>query len=291
MIQLYARLESPTDMLVLDALDGWGILGLDMGDPDTRVSTQNAPDADGTLDFTSFVGARPITLALELVEFSQSLWQMVSRLKSFTRPRVELRMCVQWSETSPLVCADIRRSTWSNPLDNLWVQRPVISWVCPKGVWEEVTATISLIFPASGGTELGRNYSSAGTPQGLTFDRVYPTSPVLGSGSVTNMGNSEAFPVLRVYGPCTDPVIWNDTLDKQLAFSSLSIAAGEFLEIDTRYKTIRYLGDPTDSRYNNLNFTLSRWWTLSPGTSAIRFLPATSSAGSVLEITHYNTYL
>lgn len=284
MIQPAIRLESPNDILILDALDGWGILNIDLGDPETRPNSQNAPDADGTLDFTSFVGARVITVGLELVEFTQSMWTMINRLKGFTRPRVPLKFCIKLDDLSPWIYTQVRRSTWTNPLEDLWVQHPIVQWVAPSGIFETVDPSVVTILPAGAGLEIGRTYDRVG-------DRVYPASPVLGSGSVTNLGTAECYPLLRIYGPCTNPVLYNDTQGKALFFTGLTIAAGQFLEIDTREKTILYQGVATDSRYNTLVFTSSSWWTLSSGVNSLRFIPATSAAGSLLEVTYFHSYL
>lgn len=283
MIQTYVQLVSPTDSLILDAMDGWGILNLDLGDSEVRAQEQNAPDADGILDFTAYNGKRTVTLGLELVEFSQTMWTMVTRLKGFQRPRTALKMYVQLADNAPLLQADIRKSNWSDPLDNLWILHPVMQWVVPKGIFQSALPVVDNINAASSGAEGGRTYDRIG-------DRVYTGGTILGQGYVTNLGNAEEYPLLRVYGPCTNPVIINDTQGKRLTFTSLTINVGEFLEIDTRYKTIRYQGLASDSRYSNLDFTATQWWTLSPGINALRFIPATYSAGTNLEVTHYDAY-
>jgi hypothetical protein len=283
MIQVYVRLENPSDILILDALDGWGILNIDLGDSATRESVQDAPNADGTLDYTGYLGARIITVSMELVEFSQDLFTMQKRIAGFLRPRVPTKFFFKLTDTAPVLYADVRRSSWSSPLDNQYITHPVLQWVAPKGVFETEDVTITTINPAGTGTEIGRTYDR-------TYDRVYPASPVLGSGIVTNKGNVEAYPLLRVYGPCTDPAIYQDTQGYYMSFVGLTINAGEFLEIDTRNKTIRYLGLPSDSRYDRWDPAVSHWFTLDPDVNQIRFIPLTSSPGSILEISHHDTY-
>lgn len=283
MIQPTVELISPSDALILDALDGWGILNIDLGDPEVRTQAQNAPDADGSLDFTNFVGARTMTIGMELVEFSQDMFTMVTRLKGFCRPRVPLKIVLKLSDSAPWLQADIRRGPWTNPLNDLWVQNPVLQWVVPKGVFESLDAQVIILNPSGTGVELGRTYDRVG-------DRVYPTSPVLGSGSVVNNGNVEAYPLIRIYGPCTDPAVWNDSQNKVLSFAGITILAGEFLEVETRYHTVRYQGLITDDRYSTLNFTTSRWWTLNPRSNQLRFVPATAGVGSNAEVTYRHTY-
>lgn len=284
MIQPFVQLISDTDSLILDATAGWGITSLDLGDPETRSNMQNAPSADGALDFTEFIGARTITLGLELVEVGFTMWNMLARIRSFQHPRKSVQFLFQMDNVSPLVKVDVRRISWAGSINSVYVQNPILQWTAPKGVFEAYNPTITNIFPGTGGVDAGRVYN-------LTFDRAYPPAPISGSGTVTNLGNMDAYPFLRVYGPCTDPVIYHLTSGQRLAFVGLTINAGEFLEIDTRYRTIRYLGDPADSRYNKVNFAISNWFELVDGINNLRFVPATFSPGSLLEVTHYNTYL
>lgn len=284
MLQAEVTLISSTDTLILDALDGWGITKINLGDSKVRANTQDAPDADGTLDFTEYVGARTFTLGFELVPVTYTLFDMVVRLKAFQSLRRPIRAEFRLEEGAPLLKADLRKTSWNDEMASIGLDTIVAQWEVPKGIYESAEAVVTNILPAGSGVELGRSYDRSG-------DRTYPASPVLGSGSVVNLGNFNAYPLLRIYGACTDPVIYNDTQGLALAFTGLTINAGEFLEIDTRYKTIRYQGLATDSRYDKLSFPTSRWWTLeAQTTNALRFVPATAGATSVLEVTHNHAY-
>lgn len=284
MIQPAVRLVSASDSLILDALQGWGILTIDLGDAITREVKTPAPDADGSLDYTAYFGDRVITIGMEIVEIADTMFNMITRLRAFTRPRVPLSLYIQLDETSPELIATIRRGPFTNPLNNLWVQNPTLQWTVPYGILESAALHQVDISPSGSGTELGRTYDRSG-------DRSYPASPAIGTATIVNAGNAEAYPLLRIYGPCTDPIIDNDTQGKTLAFTSLTIAAGEFLEVNLRTHTVYYQGLSSDSRYNKLSFPTSKWWTLQPGNNSIQFNPATSSVPSSLQVEYRDAYL
>jgi hypothetical protein len=73
-------------------------------------------------------------------------------------------------------------------------------------------------------------YSQTETAQDILFSA--------GSGSVTNSGNSPVYPVIRVYGNVTDPIITNTTLGKTVSFSGLTISAGSYIDIDMLNETV-----------------------------------------------------
>lgn len=49
-------------------------------------------------------------------------------------------------------------------------------------------------------------------------------------------GTWRAFPLIRITGPITDPVITNTTTGKKLSLVGFTITAGNWIEIDTRYE-------------------------------------------------------
>jgi hypothetical protein len=288
------RLEAPgLTPLVLDP--GAGLYGqsLDLGDAATREVVDDAPDADGTDDNTAHVGARSITLALIVSPDSALLWSLRQQLRAFTHPALRPTMFVQQSSDAPEQQVTLRRSKFSEVLGSTDREAgsidptPIVvtaQWVAPTGILESVALHDVSGF-AAGTTLAGRAYS-------LTFSRVYPASDPGGTINVANAGTADAYPVIRLYGPCTEPVIRNVTQGKALFFAGLTLAGGEFIEIDTRAKTILFGGDPTNSRYDKVVFPSSAWFTLSPGVNVLRFNPATFTASSSFaEILWRDAYL
>lgn len=281
------RLEADgVETLLLTRDNGWVISALDLGAPVVRESVQAAPDADGTQDRTKWIGARTVTLAIAADPSAGglSLWTMRQRLAAFTSPRLRPTMFFQFDATAPEQRLTLRRSDVQDVIDQLEVAALTVQWVAPAGVLESSALHTTVAMASGVGLVAGRSYPRS-------YPRTYPSSAVVGSTTVTNEGTAHAYPVLRVYGPCTDPTIENITADLTLAFADLEVFAGDFLEIDTRARTIRYNADPSDSRYPNLSFPTSRWWTLAPGDNIVRFVPDTSSEPSQVHVVYRDTWL
>jgi hypothetical protein len=280
-----ARLEADgLTTLLLDPYSGYVISALDLGDAETRDVVDPAVDADGTDDTTEFTGARTIILQVQLVPSSTRTKQsMRTRLRAFTHPRLRPVLYFQLDdEVEQRV--ELRRSQWSNIVQNAGFAAVVVQWVAPNGIIESATLHDVTANASGTGSEGGRTYSK-------TYDKTYTGGAIVGSASVVNAGTADVYPLLRVYGPCTDPTIENITTGKELVFAALTINAGDFLEVDTRARTIRYNGDPADSRYDKLDFPGSEWWALSPGTNLVRLNPVTFSSPSNLVVEYRDAWL
>lgn len=287
------RLEADgIDTLAIDTSVGIYGQALDLGDAVTRVVADDAPDADGSIDTTMFVGARNVTLSVIALPDS-GLWALRTHLRAFTAPRLRPYMYVQYSADAPELRVQLRRSQFTDIIGDgpraatqadPEAATITVQWVAPLGILESSALNDALIY-AGGGAVAGRTYP-------LTFPRTYPSSAPLGTGAVINAGNADAYPLIRLYGPSTEPEFWNDTQGKVFKFASLTVAAGTFVEIDTRAKTIRLNGDPASSLQNKLVFPDSSWWSLSPGENDLRFVPATYTASTtVAEIIWRDAYL
>jgi hypothetical protein len=144
---------------------------------------------------------------------------------------------------------------------------------------QAVTATANAV-PVS---EVGRTYD-------LTFDRDYVGTSPIGSVTVTNAGTTAVNPVFELYGPCIDPVIQNLTTDQQLGFG-ITLAATQYLEVNTRDRTVRLNGLANQNRYNTLDFATSEWFGLAPGATLLRYQPATFAAGAVAKVTFRSAWI
>lgn len=87
-----------------------------------------------------------------------------------------------------------------------------------------------------------------------------------GTVAILNNGNFDARPRYRIIGPITNPVILNSTTGKQITING-SVAAGAFLEIDVRRKTI--VDQSGANKFGMLDVT-SDWATLTPGSNSLQ---------------------
>lgn len=280
------RLESSgIDALVLAEVGGLDVASIDWGWPSPRDVVEPRPSAHGTIDSTSLFGARVIT-----VQFWLDSCPAVSRraLQRFLDPGRRSYMYFRESADDPELRVLVRGSAWSEQVPASVLvsgQRSVVAqWVAPDGILEAAEATETTV-PATA------TAGTAGFTVPITTPLVFPDSVPIGSATIVNGGTVDSYPVIRVYGPCADPVVENQTVGRELAFDGLTVNAGEYVELDTRARTVLYLSDPGDSRYADLDFATSSWWSLAPGENAVRLAPASFSEPSQMVVTHRDAYL
>ena len=81
-----------------------------------------------------------------------------------------------------------------------------------------------------------------GMPIPLTIPWTIGSSIIDQTKVITNTGDWQSYPILRITGPITNCVITNLTVDNdKLDFTGITIAAGNYYEIDCRYgyKTVK----------------------------------------------------
>jgi hypothetical protein len=145
-------------------------------------------------------------------------------------------------------------------------------------------------------TQLGPFETSllaSGTGQSLPWQfPVTLSAPGSSSGTVAvdNTGDVDADPIIDVYGPVTNPEVRNDTLDKDLIFQDITVAAGSFLRVNFRDRTV--LLDGVSDFRGKLNLEVSDWWDtdvpgLTPGLNTIRFRGENAADPARAVITFY----
>lgn len=319
------RLEAPGfDPFIIDESAGLYGQTLDLGDAVTRAVAEDAVNADGSIDTTAYHGARNITLKVTAAPkpdgSTLGFFALRQRFRQFTHPRLRPLLYVTQSPDAPEQLIMLRRSQFSDVITDPKFSDITVQWIAPYGILESSALYESVIGAGSTGvftTTLGVQGTAdqqgvSGYPAGtilgvnevasvlgplggrvypLTYDRTYAPGGVVGEGTITTLGDADSNFVARIYGPCTDPIIENETIGKSLVLLGLTIAAGNFLELNTRTCTVRMNGDAGDSRYDRIDFTTSQWWTLAPGLNTIRFNPGTSSAPSNVTFVYRDSYL
>jgi len=116
---------------------------------------------------------------------------------------------------------------------------------CSDPLWQDIESS-SVTFSAGGGSDTFE------VPTVVPFK--VGASTMLVTQLVDYVGDADAYPVIKIFGPVTDLKIWQATkTTMQLNFAGTTIAAGDWYEIDLRYgvKTIK------DSKGVNKISTLS----------------------------------
>lgn len=258
------------------------VTALNLGFPDVRVVSEGRSDDDGETDTTELYGARAVSIAMGLYTTPAAL---AEQLKAFCSPRARPYLHVIDTEWSGERRLRLRVDQVTDPIEDGAddVYRGMqATWRAPDGVWEATelaTATIA----AESTTTTGMTFA-------MTFPLSWPTTTAAGIAQILNAGPVPLHWVARLYGPCDGPRLTNDTTGEVLRFASgtggLAVAAGEYVEVNTRDRSAHYLSDTGASRLHLLDFATSTWWQLGPGVNLIRYNPAAgvgAGASAVLE--------
>ena len=263
----------PNDKFLLRALN--------LGDPSNREVTRPQVGRHGLVDETQFMGERGVSIGLRILE--KPFARVLDELNAFRDPgyRSELRLRMPGRDERILI---VRPDQFSSPIgmDSRITLDWMGQWKAPDPRFYSMDVNRTLLFP--GETEPGRDYD-------LTFDRDYPFSEGVGVMEVNNRGNVGVYPVIRIFGPCTNPKIANETSGKVLHFDDLTIADGDYLDIRPLSRTIRLNSLPEQNRYRHLNTSISEWFLIRPGKQDIRFYPSTASEPSVAEISFRSAWI
>jgi hypothetical protein len=105
-----------------------------------------------------------------------------------------------------------------------------------------------------------------------------------GEATVSNVGNGNVFPTLRIYGPVTNPHIKHAGLNIDLGLA-YTIPSGSYVDIDMKEETILLNG--TGSLLSTMS---GNFWYLVPGNNSITFSADTYDAAAYTLITYRNGY-
>lgn len=260
------------------------LTNLDVPSPAIRSVVTDRVDDDGTEDSTTLYGARAVSVELRVLDRPAAL---VEEINAFLRPSARPYLYLaddEWPQERRL---RLRVDQFSAPMPTTsHIFREVqLQWQAPDGVWEgaePITAEVR---------------AQVDDADGLTFPAeapwTFPATSPPGISAHDNPGTEAAHQVVRLYGPCIGPRWTCDTTGESLIFhDSLVLGLGEFVEVDTRARTVLANGEPDASRLHHLDFAASSWWRIPPGESVLRFHPVRSAeAGSAALATYRPLWL
>jgi hypothetical protein len=266
------RLEDGTSVLDLRA-GGYRVARLDIGLPAVRAVTGPRPDQDGEDDTTAHHGAAVVAMDVRLLARDQPLMVLRDALRAFCHPAARPFLVVE--EDGQQRRIRLRADQFAGPITNPLHQQVQVAWRAPDGVMESLAERIGTSDAITAG-EGGRSYPR-------TYPVTYAESSSVGAVTVTNDGNVAVPPLLRLYGPSDSPRVENQRTGERQLFPGLTLLAGDWLEIDSRERTVRLNGLATQSRLSLLDFANSSWLRLLPGQNTIRYYPVSFGDGARLE--------
>lgn len=227
-----------------------------------RSTSQDIPQFDGSLQFERFTGGSLIRLKIELwfngsPACDSDLREMVDLLQQHLYSLIKQPMSGRlfWTPDGAAV-----------RLQDFIRMASRVQWAWPAGQATSCTVLLDSPFP-------------------YAIDFTQTLTNIVASDVLDNTGNTQMFPVFKVYGPAATFVLSNDTTDLQIVFDdSLPGAAaipgsGAYLEIDT-FRSTAYMttdGGLTFSNYKpGIDVELSDFWGLYPGNNAVSLTTAPS---------------
>ncbi|QLJ06743.1 phage tail family protein (plasmid) [Streptomyces sp. NEAU-sy36] len=111
-------------------------------------------------------------------------------------------------------------------------------------------------------------------------------------GWVTNQGDADAWPIIRITGPCANVTVTNVATGRSLAFPSLDLDAGRWIEIDTRpgYRTATWDNGGNAAAALSPSSRLDLF-SLPPGTSEMRWTAFDNTNSARLRLTWRDAYI
>lgn len=256
--------------------------------PAIRVDQYPRTGRDGVDDFTQFFDNATFTASLKVQDIGGTTrHQSVDILKALCAPTAGAQLFIQRDGWLNERWANVRGDTFSCVIGNKSrvILDVSLQLSLPEGILQDTVLQTRVLNPQ--GANVGRIYS--------TTQKVYPWNYVLGNSNFASTivagGTIPVYPMLRIYGGCTNPVIKNVTTGKSISFIGLTLADGQYLDINISKRTIYLNSNPSLSYYAFLDFTASSWWSLNPGNNIVSVNAATADASSSLSVLWYDGWI
>lgn len=262
-------LETPMGTLMFnDTTSGsyYWLSGADgMDGAAVRNNSEMKPQRDGAIVHDAFLGPRTIVLTGQVIAADFTTRRtLLDNLAAYTFPLLRANGTLRFTPTGGTT-----RQLSVRLFDKVTVR---------GGVLKEFQITLIASDPFTYSDALFTATTSALTGAGATGGLAFPVAFPIGFGeytaggeaAVTNSGNVNSYPVIRVYGPISGPTLRNLTTGLVLSLPGASVSSGSYAAVDMANETI-YLDDITTSpliRY--LDVLTSEFWPLVPGANTVK---------------------
>lgn len=282
MILLLSNSANSIDLM--DRLtNGLAISEINMGIPVHREVVKDTPTGDGSTDYTQYFGPRVITMkGTAFAATAGSRAQALANIQKFIRPNLRSTLTYQFDDDQVARSIGIRSFDFSAPVNMPGYTAFTASWKAVDPVAYGAAHILSI--PPFG------NFGGRAYPK--TYPVSYPTGyGGAGLGTINNAGDYPTWPVLRIFGPLSNPAIYWQDGSGQIVFTGITVVAGDYLQVDTRNKTVYLNNDSNANRYSFLDFTQTTWAPLQPGNNLLRFIASGALTPASVEVDWNDAYL
>jgi hypothetical protein len=261
-----------------DPAAGYFCSELVLASPEVREVKSNRPDMDGVDDRTQFVGGRVVSAKVDALHGAGARIDEVAA--SFGRymvpsARPYLHYVLDRGDNPERVVGPLRGVSAAWPIVGDNKREIQLQWVASDPVAYDPSSYLATAW-AGAAVQVGREYP-------LTFDRRYAAGP--GGEKVDAVfnvhGDYPVQPVVRIYGPITDPVVTFDTPTDHyvIPFVNYRIDAGEHVTVDTKSHAAYAGEDPTASVLSALDWNRLAWPVLTSAASVTMSVAGGNTTG------------
>ena len=282
-----------------DDLAGYAAIELDLGFPEVREVVSARPGADGVDDRTSLMGSRAISVNVRNFSGTMTPDEVATLFAPFMLPsaRPELHYVLD-RPGAPERMAVVRSSGYGWPITGQRKREIHLSWIAADPIFRD-PAQRSSSSRSGSTTTPGRTYP---LDYRTYTSRTYP--PGGGSattGEIVSPGDVPVRPLLRIFGPITDPRVEIQVMDPATKVADYAIAfvtgtiidPGHWIDLDTDRRTALWDSDPLQSAMSDVDWQTSTWPHLppSPAISYFNLYGDSTSGVSQVEATWMDGYL
>lgn len=239
---------------------------VDLGYPNVRSNSAPVSGGHGVTDTTQWFADRAITAEMTLPQgdLADAADDTLRAVMGLGRYYLYVQRPAWTAERRVLV----RGSTYTCPPG---VSRQAqAGWIAPAGLLEDADLSFATLNPQAS--------AQGGFTVPMSVPLIISGGLVSGATLIDVLGTAAAPPIIDIYGPCSDPLFRCVDTGKQMVFTGLSIADGDFLHVDMEARTVTLNNDPSQSRYSRIDLANSQWFTLPTGNGVqVIFSPNTPS--------------
>ena len=249
---------------------------LNLGYPEVRDQVSNRPDANGADDRTRLFGPRAVTADISARAGVLMLDEIADLFAPLMVPsaRPVLHYVLDRPDTPERVLT-VRASGFDAPVSGASSRKIHLAFVAADPTLRDPVQRVAIA--RSGSSQKG------GRTYPLRFPRAYTAGGgVPSTGSIESAGDVPFRPLLRIFGPITDPQVTlrvgGSTFSSLVAFvPGFIIAAGKSVDVDLDRRTVT--GDDGANLMSSLDWAQTTWPELPPAPPTSMQLVGTSTTG------------
>ena len=232
---------------------GYFVTSLDLGSPDVRSVTYARPDTDGLVDLTQYMGGRVVSVDIQVLSGAGArIDDVADNFAPFMVPsaRPTLHYVLDRPGT-PERTLMLRGSAYSVKFAGDYERDLSLQFQAADPICRDPALQVATAWSGSS-SRVGRTYN-------LSFPRVYPAGGGAAVNStITTPGDVAVKPIVRIYGPITQPQVSVALQAAQVAcrlyfVPGFRIDVGHRVDIDCANHTAYLDGDATQSVLSSLD--------------------------------------